>query len=132
MFPILLRLLLCLGLLVDTVAPAFAATRMAMSAHDPVHVMPIAAGSAAGPSGHDAAADCHDRGQDTPAPTQPPAPGDEDCLQRCLDLCLQNTFAAVATTVALPASGPAPAPVRNLRTRAIARPAFPLLRPPIA
>lgn len=131
MFPILLRLLLCLGLLVDAAAPVFAATRMATFVPDAARAMPVALAAGMDRADHGAATDCHTMREATPAPSEPAGPGDDDCLQRCLDLCLQHAFAAVATTNALPASGAVPAPALNLRTRAGAHPALPPLRPPI-
>ncbi|WP_202839770.1 CopL family metal-binding regulatory protein [Luteimonas saliphila] len=131
MFPVLLRLLLCLGLLLDTVAPAVAATHVAMSALDAGAAMPMAVDQAPDRAGH-AAADCHTRRDATPPPTAPSAQGDDDCLQRCLDLCLQHGFAALSPMPPVPAAGHVPGPSRTARTQVHAVHAFPLLRPPIA
>lgn len=127
MFPVLLRLLLCLCLLVDTVAPAVAGTHLALAVagEDDARVM-------ADGADHAAASDCHGTEDASVTPPGTPDPQDEDCLQRCLDLCVQHGFAAFTATVAPPAIVPAREPVRVARVSLHDAPAFPPLRPPIA
>ncbi len=132
MFPALLRLLLCLCLLVDAVAPAVAATHMAITA---VGASPAAAEATGDPGRHGTDGDCHAMRaaptvDGTPAAAAPAQ--DDDCLQRCLDLCLQSVVASPPTTTMLPAAGPASAPATKVPGRLHAPRAFPPLRPPIA
>jgi len=125
----LLRLLLCLCLLADTVAPALAATHLASAGLGQAAAVP-AARERTGPA-HDAG--CHgiaDADAGTPPPATPDR--DEDCLERCLDLCRQHALATVAALVppvcsgrAQPGGGAAQAQVDEAH-------AAPGLRPPIA
>lgn len=133
MLPLLSRLLLCLCLLVDTVGPAMAATHLARAtgSGERTAITTTAAAAPAMPAAH---RDCHDGEMDAgTAPHVPatPAPVDDDCLERCLELCLQH---GVAT---LPAAAPvahladaAPAVSANATQLAHVH-AFPPLRPPI-
>jgi hypothetical protein len=124
MLPSLLRLLLCLCLLVDAVGPAVAATHLAMAQAGIVSaVSPAPAGVEAG----HATADCHTASN--PAPDNAP---DRDCLERCLDLCLQHGMAAVPDVAALGASGPATLPRHPTGAQVACAHAIPILRPPIA
>ncbi|WP_238333422.1 CopL family metal-binding regulatory protein [Luteimonas marina] len=132
-FPVLLRLLLCLCLLLDAVAPTVAATRMAMAMPGAGHAVPAATDAdAADRRDHGAMADCHTPDDATPVREAPPVPDDGDCLQRCLDLCLQHGFAMLSAMTSLPSTGPASAPARAARAQVPALHAFPPLRPPIA
>ena len=127
MLPPLLRLLLCLCLLVDAVAPAVAGTHLAMAQVDTVGAPAAAAGDA-----QPAMADCHTLPGADAERVAPAAPAqDDDCLERCLDLCLQHAAASVPTVAALSAPGPAGAPARAAAAQVEAVHAFPILRPPI-
>lgn len=121
--PLLLRLLLCLCLLVDTVGPAMAATHLALSPDK----------AAAAPADH-APADCH--GDEAAAadrePRAPsPAPVDEDCLERCLELCLQHGVADLPMAGQLPPPARAMTAAPRVATQIAHAHAFPPLRPPI-
>lgn len=135
MLPRLSRLLLCLCLLVDTVGPAMAATHLAraLGPSDRMAGASTPAAAPAMPAMPAAHADCHDDGTDAAAPAAPvvPPPMDDDCLERCLDLCLQHGVATLpeAAPVAHPGDG-APAASTNATQLAHAH-AFPPLRPPI-
>jgi hypothetical protein len=133
---LLSRLLLCLSLLVDTVAPAMAATHLARASapasQTPATLAtPATAATPAMPAVH---GDCHDMdaeaGAAPAAPASPP-PMDGDCLERCLELCLQHGIAT------LPAAAPTAhladaAPVVSADATQLAHAhAFPPLRPPI-
>ncbi|MGJ4802803.1 CopL family metal-binding regulatory protein [Luteimonas sp. SDU82] len=113
------RILLCLCLLFQGMAPAFAGLQVA-----------IAEAASAQPP---AMADCH--GAEAPAPEPDPALAGqtpEDCLQHCLDLCLQQGHALGRPGLAMmpPAAGAAPsAALQPPSTPAVP---FPPLRPPIA
>lgn len=131
MLSVLPRLLLCLCLVLDGIAPAFVATRMAVAFAGDV---PAAAIDDATTTQADAVAmsDCgHALAAEEPPPA-PPTHDDGDCLQRCLDLCLQQGHALIALASKLPLPGPAVA-VSNLTLAQVdAVHAFPPLRPPIA
>lgn len=133
MFPVLLRLLLCLCLLLDAIVPAVAATRMAMAMPGAGQAAPAAADDDVDRRDHGAMADCHTMRAAAPPAPAPTAPApDEDCLQRCLDLCLQHGFAALFPMPPLPSAGPASAPAKVVRAQVHALHALPPLRPPIA
>lgn len=128
MFPALFRLLLCLCLLVDVVAPAVAATHVAIAAIGGGPTTPAATGEA---DRHGAMTDCHTlRDAAAPAPAAPTQ--DDDCLQRCLDLCLQHGVATMPAMTPLPPAGPAGSPARHVQAQIDDPQAFPPLRPPIA
>ena len=120
----LLRLLLSLCLLVDTVGPAVAATHLSRAA------LPTQAIAPAGGGCHDAAA-THDAAAPA-APAASPSPQDDpDCLERCQDLCLQHG-------AAMPAQAPSPRlaarggpATRGERAQVAESHALPGLRPPI-
>lgn len=124
MSPILLRLLLCLCLLLDAVVPAVAATRMATSIAGAERDAPAA--------DRDAPSDCHTMRDPAPVREAPPAQDDDDCLQLCLDLCLQHGFAVLAPPPRLPSAGHEAAPARTVAAQVRAAHALPPLRPPIA
>lgn len=129
MFRPLLRLLLCLCLLADTLGPAVAATHLAMAQAGAQDAVAGGDGATPGP----ADADCHGLQQMADMASWPvvPAPG-EDCLERCLDLCLQHGIAAIPAGPLLPACGIAWLPARVADAQVEAVHAAPLLRPPIA
>lgn len=114
----LLRIVLCLCLLLDGMAPAFAAIR--------IHVQDAMDAPAAAP--HAQASDCH--GAETAA-SAPSAPAPDDCLQRCLDLCLQQGHALGRQALAMTPPGPDAAPLAHASARPPASRPFPPLRPPI-
>ena len=117
---VLLRLLLSLCLLVDTVGPAVAATHLGRAA------LPAQAPAQAGSGCHDAAA-MHDA-----ATAAASAPEDrEDCLERCQELSLQQG-AAMPSHAPLPplASRGGPA-TRGERAQVDEAHPLPGLRPPI-
>lgn|GEM_PF-813906 len=132
MSPVLLRLLLCLCLLLDTVLPAVAATHVAMAMPGAGQAVPAAADDDADRRDRGAMADCHTMRDAAPTREAPPAQDDEDCLQRCLDLCLQHGFAVLSPMTPLPSASPASAPAKASRAQVPALHAFPPLRPPIA
>ena len=117
---VLLRLLLCLCLLVDTVGPAMAATHLARAA---VAETPGAADAAAG--------DCHAMADDAGVPPVTVTPEEGDCLERCLDLCLQHGTAALPATAALPQPLAGPPATHASAVQPGHTHAFPPLRPPI-
>lgn len=124
MLPSLLRLLLCLCLLADAVGPAMAATHLAMA--------DATADATAAAPGHDMQggdADCH--AAPAQVPGDAPAP-DQDCLERCLELCLQHGVAAVPAMIALASPDPGAIPVRPAGAQVATAHATPILRPPIA
>lgn len=136
MLSLLSRLLLCLCLLVDTVGPAMAATHLARAtapaSQTPATLAtPATAATPAMPAVH---GDCHDidtEARAAPAAPASPSPMDGDCLERCLELCLQHGIAT------LPAAAPTAhladaAPVVSADATQLAHAhAFPPLRPPI-
>ncbi|TDK25060.1 CopL family metal-binding regulatory protein [Luteimonas aestuarii] len=132
---LVLRLLLCATLLFNGMASAVASAHVAMMALDAG-----AMAEAAQPEGHDMGVDCPHAAmqaaatQASPSHAAPASPAgvDTDCLQQCIDVCLQHCQAmitampAVATAphaaaVPMPAPAGQAAPMRH-----------PLLRPPIA
>lgn len=117
----LLRLLLSLCLLVDTVGPAVAATHLTRAA---------LAAQASGPAGsgcHDAAAT-----HDAAALAASPSPqGGEDCLERCQDLCLQQGAAMPAHATLPPLAARGGPATRGARAQVDEAHALPGLRPPI-
>lgn len=126
MLPILSRLLLCLCLLVDTVGPAMAATHLARSA-GPSEPAPSAAAATA-------AVDCHgiEAAPDSSRPPAPaPVPEDGNCLERCLELCLQHGVATLPASVPLPPLPAAMPAASGIGTQMPRAHAFPPLRPPI-
>ncbi|MGY1408247.1 CopL family metal-binding regulatory protein [Luteimonas sp. A611] len=125
----LLRLLLCLCLLVDTLGPAVAATHLAMTQAGAQAA--VAGGDEATPRPADA--DCHTMRNAADMAPEPVAPTpDENCLERCLDLCLQHGIAVVPAAPLLADCRIAwlPALVADAQVDAVH--AAPLLRPPIA
>ncbi|MDH5831633.1 CopL family metal-binding regulatory protein [Luteimonas sp. M1R5S18] len=136
MLSLLSRLLLCLCLLVDTVAPAMAATHLAR-ASAPASQTPATPATAAMPAMPAAHGDCHDIDTEAraapaaPAAPASPSPMDGDCLERCLELCLQHGVATLPA--AAPMAHPADAaPVVSADATQLAHAhAFPPLRPPI-
>ena len=130
-FRSLLRLLLCLCLLVDTLGPAVAATHLAMTPAGARAA--VAGGDETTPRPADADADCHsmrNAGDSAPEPAAP-APG-EECLERCLDLCLQHGIAVVPAAPLLADCGIAWLPALVAEAQVDTVHAAPLLRPPIA
>ena len=119
----LLQLGLCLCLLLQGMAPAFAALRMhAQATMDP----PPAAHQAQPP-------DCHELADVEPAPLrQAPAQAPDDCLQYCLDLCLQQGPALGRQALAMPFAGPGQTPRARAQPQPPSARPFPPLRPPIA
>lgn len=129
MLPSLLRLLLCLCLLVDAVAPAVAATHLAMAQIDTTGEP---ASTATGDT-RAAMADCHTlREAEAERPAAAAPARDDGCLERCLDLCLQHGAASVPAVATLSAPGPTVMPGRAAGAQVEAVHAFPILRPPIA
>jgi hypothetical protein len=104
-------------------APAFAALRMhAQATMDP----PPAAHQAQPP-------DCHELADVEPAPLrQAPAQAPDDCLQYCLDLCLQQGPALGRQALALPFAGSGQTPRTSAQPQPPSALPFPPLRPPIA
>lgn len=132
---LVLRLLLCATLLFNGMASAFASAHVAMMAF---HDGAVAEAAQAEDPGMDV--DCpHAAMQAAAAQANPPdaAPAspagvETDCLQQCIDLCLQHCQALItampaaatpphAASVPMPARAGQAAPMRH-----------PLLRPPIA
>lgn len=123
---ILLRLLLCLSVLVSgTGATAAGAHALVASAQ----VAAIA--ETAGPATADDRGDCGHHA-DAPALPSPPADGGGDCMQRCLDLWLQQGQALLAwapSLAAVPATLPLPPSIAPGWPQ---RAGDPPVRPPIA
>ena len=129
MFRSLLRLLLCLCLLADTLGPAVAATHLAMAQAGAQDAVAGGGGATPGP----ADADCHGLQQMADMAPRPVVPATrESCLERCLDLCLQHGSAALPATPLPPACGIAWLPARVADAQVDAVHAAPLLRRPIA
>ena len=115
----LLRLLLSLCLLVDTVGPAVAATHVGLAS------LPAQASAQAGSGCHDAAA-THDAATVAASPE-----GREDCLERCQELCLQQG-AALPAHAPLPPLAARDGPARRGERALVAEAhTLPGLRPPI-
>jgi len=119
----LLRVLLCLCLLVDTFAPAVAATHLALARLPATTDVSAPAQAPAG--------DCHGAAGAPADPVPQPAP-DENCLERCLDLCLQHGVAALPAPPPPPTRMQASSPPAPRHSRPGPAHAGPLLRPPIA
>jgi hypothetical protein len=117
-----LRLLLCLCLLVDTLGPAVAGTHLALARAE-------AGTTTEAPADTQAGHDCHGAGlQDDGAPVAP----DGDCLERCLELCLQHGVAVLPAPHALAAPAHALVPSSTGEPQRGPVHAGPPLRPPIA
>lgn len=121
--PVLLRLALCLCLLLDAMAPTLAALRPQAAHHAPVPAMADATAPVAD--------DCHLRAEPAPRPRMP-APAADDCLQHCLDVCLQQGHALTRTAPALSPAGARQAPPDLVQAAPPPARPFPPLRPPIA
>jgi len=116
-----LRLLLCLCLLVDTLGPAVAGTHLALARVAVDAPRPASVEAQAGHGCHDAAMLEHEA----------PAAPDGDCLERCLELCLQHGVAMLPAPPALPATVQAPLPAATGQSQRGPVHAGPPLRPPI-
>ncbi|WP_024892003.1 CopL family metal-binding regulatory protein [Luteimonas huabeiensis] len=124
----LLRLLLCASLLINGLGSAVASAHVALASE-------ALARSAATADAHaPAGTDCPHAAAAADAPADPGGPagaGEVDCIERCLDLCLQHAPLAPAP----PRAGPLP-PASTLRGQDRPAPAsrapFPPTRPPIA
>jgi hypothetical protein len=116
------RLVLCLCLLLDGMAPAFAALRMHAQATTDAQAT------------HQAqASDCHEAMD--PAPSiagEAPAKAADECLVHCLDLCLQQGPALAQQALPMTWAGPGQAPRATAQPRPPTARPFPPLRPPIA
>lgn len=103
---------------------------MALAAPDTT--MTQAGAAASDTDTHAGMRDCHTAAE-APAPADAPAtPPDDDCLQRCIDLCLQHGIALVPRIAPLPAVAPVHLHVARTRAQVATVHAFPPLRPPIA
>lgn len=138
---LLLRLLLCASLLSNGIGSATAATRMAVQqaqAAGPAAAAVEAtrtAGTATSHCGHGDADDAVDAPAAAPAGTAHHggmAPGDGDCAQRCLDLCMPHSYVPPGFRAPLAAPGVAAQPVRPDVTGLRSPPSPPPVRPPIA
>lgn len=124
-------LLLCLALLLNSIAPAVASARSTWmpgpGGHDMTHADP-----AGGPA---AAEDCPhaSAGQASPSPHDgdAPAPDDDTCLAVCLALCLQQGHALLLLAPASPPACAGSAPALPACTGTPQRGPGLLLRPPI-
>lgn len=128
MFRFLPHLVLCLCLLLDGMAPAFAALRMHAQATTDARAT------------HQAqASDCHDAMDPDeamepapPVPDEAPAQAPDECLAHCLDVCLQQGHALTVQTLPMTLAGPDQAPRATAQPQPPPARPFPLLRPPIA
>lgn len=128
MFRFLPHLVLCLCLLLDGMAPAFAALRMHAQATMDARATQQAQAS-----------DCHEamdpgKAMDPAPPVAdgPPAQAPDECLSHCLDVCLQQGHALARQALPMTLAGPDQAPRTTAQPPPPPARPFPPLRPPIA
>ncbi|MCD9029178.1 CopL family metal-binding regulatory protein [Luteimonas sp. BDR2-5] len=128
-----LHALLCLVLLGNGLGAAMASGRVAVIETDAAVAAAIARDAAIA----DTAGDCHGSGEAAAAHAAMPDMADDharhgdDCLQFCLDSCLQHTHAVAGPAAAVIDTGLRDAPVDANARGLPATPRLPLLRPPI-
>lgn len=127
---VLLRLLLCASLLINGIGSAMASAHVALAMGAPAqHATDADAHAAAG-------VDCPHAA--TPAADMPAdhghhaGTGDVDCVELCLDICLQHAHALQPAVEGAGPLPPATSPRVEARPAPASRAPFPPTRPPIA
>lgn len=139
----LLQLLLCASVLLNGVTAATASVRVAAMALEVPAAIASNAAAAADPGCHDAAATGgHQAGMgmahaamaasDLPAADAHSGHDEQECLQFCMDICMQHCHALFGGHALPPSLLAEAAPLVSLDTGLQSLPRLPPIRPPIA